>query len=111
MKGAITYNSRQKFYRPNLFLGEKKPFKSEFHWTKNGYEQRGYYQSKNCTVILSVLVGWLKDTPEFITMRCDYNGYSYYRNYNCLLSEHSLKLACAKFCKDIIENKIPLNGK
>lgn len=111
MKSAITYNSRQKFYRPNLFLGEKKPFKTEYHWTKEGYEQRGYYQSSKCTVIVSILMGWLKDTPQLITMQCDYNGFSYYRNYNQLLSEHSLKLACAKFCKDIIENKIPTNGK
>jgi hypothetical protein len=106
MKSAITYSSKQKFYRPNLFLGAKIPFKSEYHWTKNGYEQRGHYQSEKCTVIVSIMVGWLKDNPEFISMQCDYRGYSYYRNYNQLLSEHSLKLACAKFCKDIINNNI-----
>ncbi len=108
MESQIIYNSKQKFYRPNLFLGEKKTFTTEYHWTKGGYEQRGYYQSKDCTIILSILVGWLKDTPQLITMHCDYNGFSYHRNYNCLLSEHSLKLACAKFCKDIIDDKITL---
>lgn len=106
MKESITFNSKHKFYRPNLFLGEKKPFESEYHWSKNGYEQKGYYQSKDCTIILSILVGWMKHSPELIIMHCNYNGYTYYRNYSCLLSEHSLKLACAKFCKDIINNKI-----
>jgi len=111
MKSGISYTSKRKFYRPYLFLGEKKYFKSDIEFRKDGYEQRGYYQSKDCTICLSVNVGWLKDTPELIIMHCDYNGFSYQRNYNCLLSEHSLKLACAKFCKDIIENKIPTNGK
>ena len=59
MKESITFNSKHKFYRPNLFLGEKKPFESEYHWSKNGYEQKGYYQSKDCTIILSIFLLFL----------------------------------------------------
>lgn len=102
MKSAIIHNTKQKFYRPNLFLGKKEMFKTEYISSGEGFDQIGYYQSKKCTVVLHILYGWLRDTPELITMQCDYNGFSYYRNYNKLLSDHALKLACAKFCNDIV---------
>lgn len=101
----ITHESKYRFWRTSLVMGEKKHFQHD-KIKQEGYSQKGIYTGSEVTVTVDVLVNWITSQPNLVILNATHKGYNYQRNYGCTFSDHGLKLICARFVKDVLKGKI-----
>jgi hypothetical protein len=112
MRSAITSQQIYKFFRPSFYLSQKKYWdRNPINGIEKSYYQRGHYQSKEITVLFYIDVNPFAKNREFVyfNINANYKGKCYSRNFNQLYSERGIQLVCAKFIRDILQNKIKKN--